>query len=890
MRKPAAALWGALHDDGLAGLVWQVRHGVVRRVDAQRARVKRWLGVAFRDVRTVTYDDRAEAVVINSSATALPGELNDLNVSLKETVAELDDYQESIDRPGVAARARLRFGRFPEDGSRDPDLFQVAVIVPTHSSHGHLEATLESLRQQTFTHWHCYIVDDAGDVDLSHLAGKDDRITVLRHAGNRGLAVARNTGILSSKEPVIQFLDDDDLLTPWALESRIRALHPYWYVDCVAGSAGRILQTADTFELGSLGGWSSSRAETGKVDFLDSMGENVFGVHAPVLKRRVLERVGGFKSEMKRGAEDWEFWDRVLRCGYAFVQIAGVVGAYRQRAAGMIHADNSGHVVAAQIMLARASHVVRLPDDTPSSGLSMPGPTQLATHKRALRGIMYALLRVGQGLDPSSKFDDLRPLFEGYPWPQTRSWERQATARNAFIRGLGLGREEFERLDLRDRERAYDLCDEALSNLQDQFCLGASDTIDETPALISRKVVDVLLCAATASDVVESIPLVRSLREAGYAIWGVTTEDYSGEQGAREEFLMREIPCFSVDDVLLGEVRSQHLIFAGEPGGSGWGLAAAGSAWGADVRRLSGGLGALPEVRDTSEWDAFPEVSPTSPLTFTQERLLEKPLSGYLIADELAKEEGPLDEDSSEVLRALKGCFDGQTCVIIGNGPSLNDTDLSLLADVPTFGVNRLYLAKDRLPGPLTFYVVEDSAVMLENAEEIAAVESQFTFLPTDYKDAFKGLDVDKSPVYFRMNAGFYGRGTSAYCLPRFSTRADQRLFCGQSVTYINMQLAYWMGFRKVILVGMDFSYEVPTDSLIKGNHILSQGPDPNHFHPDYFGAGRTWKDPKLERVKANYELARRMFASRDREIVNASVGGQLDVFRRQDLSIALRD
>jgi hypothetical protein len=133
------------------------------------------------------------------------------------------------------------------------------------------------------------------------------------------------------------------------------------------------------------------------------------------------------------------------------------------------------------------------------------------------------------------------------------------------------------------------------------------------------------------------------------------------------------------------------------------------------------------------------------------------------------------------------------------------------------------------------------------------------------------------------MNTGFYAKRSPAYCVPRFSTDASQRLYSGQSVTTINLQLAYYMGFSEVVLIGMDFSYSVPGDSKVDGNHILSQGADPNHFHPDYFGAGKTWKDPKLDRVLANYDLARRMYETAGRRIVNATAGGKLELFERVD-------
>jgi len=244
-----------------------------------------------------------------------------------------------------------------------------------------------------------------------------------------------------------------------------------------------------------------------------------------------------------------------------------------------------------------------------------------------------------------------------------------------------------------------------------------------------------------------------------------------------------------------------------------------------------------------------------------------------------------LDDPSLERLMELKDKHRGQKCIIIGNGPSLNKTDFELLRGVATFGVNGIFYADERLPEPLSFYVVEDTKVFEENTEAVLAYgrERAGTFLlPTLYSPK---LGENDSPILFRMNGGFYRKDDPSFCRPRFSTNAAEALYCGQSVTIINLQLAYWMGFSEVGLIGMDFSYAVPQGTQVSGIHYTSAGDDPNHFDPRYFGAGKTWKDPQLHRVLANYQLAKAIFESDGRRIVNCTVGGALEAFDRVDLA-----
>jgi|GEM_PF-1861112 len=248
----------------------------------------------------------------------------------------------------------------------------------------------------------------------------------------------------------------------------------------------------------------------------------------------------------------------------------------------------------------------------------------------------------------------------------------------------------------------------------------------------------------------------------------------------------------------------------------------------------------------------------------------------YYVEKEFNKSPDP----DSERIAAFYNAFKGKRCFIIGNGPSLNKHDLSLLEGEYTFAVNSFFYKTDETGFRPTFFVVEDNAVMKENIERIRAYEVPFKFFPTNYK----GLHPEGDNVYFfRMNRGFYEKSSPNYCVPRFSTDASKVLYCGQSVTYINLQLAYFMGFTEVYLIGMDFNYQIPSSHKRQGDLIISTTDDPNHFHKDYFGKGKTWKDPKLDRVAVNYRQAKLVYEAVGRKIYNATIGGKLEIFERVD-------
>ena len=181
------------------------------------------------------------------------------------------------------------------------------------------------------------------------------------------------------------------------------------------------------------------------------------------------------------------------------------------------------------------------------------------------------------------------------------------------------------------------------------------------------------------------------------------------------------------------------------------------------------------------------------------------------------------------------------------------------------------------------YYVVEDTSVMKENIEDIILYQPlKHKFFPSIYKNLHPK---DSRVSYFKMNRGYYDEKSPHYEKPRFSIDASKRLFCGRSVTIINLQLAYYMGFKNVYMIGMDFSYAIPSDASVNGAIITSNSDDVNHFHPDYFGKGKTWKDPKLDSVLRAYSACKTAYEEDSRNIYNATIGGKLELFERKSLT-----
>lgn len=227
-------------------------------------------------------------------------------------------------------------------------------------------------------------------------------------------------------------------------------------------------------------------------------------------------------------------------------------------------------------------------------------------------------------------------------------------------------------------------------------------------------------------------------------------------------------------------------------------------------------------------------------------------------------------------LTAFKDKFIGQRCFIIGNGPSLNKIDMTLLKDEVTFGVNAIYLNEEKMGFLPTFYVVEDTHVAIDRKTEIDSLASSCRFFGYYFKDKLN----DASNIQWLNIIPNYKAYES---FPHFSVDSSRRIWVGGTVSYINLQLAYYMGFSEVYLIGFDHSYVIPDSADVKGNDITSTTEDVNHFHPDYFGKGYKWHVPMTERMELCYIKTKHAYELAGKKIYNSTAGGRLEVFDRKE-------
>lgn len=218
---------------------------------------------------------------------------------------------------------------------------------------------------------------------------------------------------------------------------------------------------------------------------------------------------------------------------------------------------------------------------------------------------------------------------------------------------------------------------------------------------------------------------------------------------------------------------------------------------------------------------------------------------------------------SRDLLSKNKDSHYGEKAVIVCNGPSLLRTDLSAIGNVYSFGLNKINLLFDKNEYRPNCIVAVNPFVIEQNIEFYKK-----TAIPLylDYRCA-SVLGHKKDLAYIHT----IGKQS-------FARDLGGSVFIGGTVTYVALQLAYHLGFRKVALVGCDHSFSSKGPANLT---VSADKSDANHFDPRYFSGNMKWQLPDLIQSEISYILAKEVFESDGGCIYNATVGGELNIFPR---------
>ncbi len=210
-------------------------------------------------------------------------------------------------------------------------------------------------------------------------------------------------------------------------------------------------------------------------------------------------------------------------------------------------------------------------------------------------------------------------------------------------------------------------------------------------------------------------------------------------------------------------------------------------------------------------------------------------------------------------LKELKNKYEGKRCFIISTGPSLQISDLEKLKGEYCFGMNSIALAfKDTTWRP-NFMGVQDWDVYMKIKDSLESENIEKVFLS---RNLSKRIKMPKEYVEFPLDlldhcTNFETADTI------FSDDCYSMVYDGYTVTYSLMQLAVYMGFKEIYLLGNDCNYN--------GNKMYFRDHGVNIFD----------KDLAVLRYFAAYEVAKKYADEHGIKIYNATRGGKLEIFER---------
>ena len=222
-------------------------------------------------------------------------------------------------------------------------------------------------------------------------------------------------------------------------------------------------------------------------------------------------------------------------------------------------------------------------------------------------------------------------------------------------------------------------------------------------------------------------------------------------------------------------------------------------------------------------------------------------------------------------IKEYKNIHLGERCFIIATGPSLTIEDIEKLNGEITFGLNTgVYLIEKSSWRP-SYYVIQDFEVFKNIKNDLSKIDKHgiVKFVGDTATQHVPKKDVLYSLKLYDHLAGGQKIDFSADCFKYVSD--------GWTVTYSAIQLAIYMGFNEIYLLGCDSNYgeKLHADICVKKG-VREKPVKGSSSYKRYSDVA--------------YECAKKYSNSHMVQIYNCTKGGMLEVFPRKNLEHILSD
>lgn len=214
-------------------------------------------------------------------------------------------------------------------------------------------------------------------------------------------------------------------------------------------------------------------------------------------------------------------------------------------------------------------------------------------------------------------------------------------------------------------------------------------------------------------------------------------------------------------------------------------------------------------------------------------------------------------------IKSLRNSNVGKRCFIVATGPSLNKINFEYLNNEMLISMNKGYLIEDKFDVTLNYLMCIDNKTQLK---QFTKEYDDLVHIPTFYD--------------FRLHKLFKKTSKRVFILNRFSPKFISKngtvFGNGKSVTYNCIQLAFYLGYSEVYLIGKDHSYKT---NYRPGESVKVDEKTDNHFTKSYYKNNNIYDAPDFTTEEFAYKVALDHFTKNRRLIMDATINGKLEVF-----------
>lgn len=241
----------------------------------------------------------------------------------------------------------------------------------------------------------------------------------------------------------------------------------------------------------------------------------------------------------------------------------------------------------------------------------------------------------------------------------------------------------------------------------------------------------------------------------------------------------------------------------------------------------------------------------------------------------------------SKYIKSLHNKHLGQRCFVIGNGPSLKKDDLEKIKGEISFASNRIYHIFKYTNWRPNYYISIDSNNLACELKNIKKHGNYVKFI--NYKAAKFRRKKEDNLWYVYMH-GKFNINPVAPRAYKLSNDVSKFITKMHTVTANAIEIAIYMGFNEIYLLGVDNNYAKKID---KEGKIYNDPSVKSSYFDGMKNVAGVKEEDSVQNVDAmnySYELCKKFAEEKGVKIYNATRGGKLEVFDRIEIDKVIRN